>query len=408
MIVHKAYRYEVEPTAGQLERCRKHVGVARFAYNWGLARRIEEYRSTGKSSNAIAQHRQINELKDTDFPWMREVSKCAPQEALRDLDSAYKHFFRRVKQGKKPGFPKFKKKGVSRDSCRFTGSIKVLHRKIQVPKLGKLRTKESTNAFDGRILNATLSREADRWFVALAVEVEMAEPRRVLGPTVGIDLGINCFAVTSENERIEAPKPLLHAQTLLARRQRRHSRKQKGSNNRRKSALCLARLHRRVRNVRNDFLHKLTTNLAKTKSVLVVEDLSVQNMLRNRSLAKHIADAGWAEFRRQLAYKTQWYGSELVVAPKFFPSSKTCSRCGHVKAELSRDERTYTCSECNLEIDRDLNAARNLATMSTRSSRESNACGDGVRPKRRLRPKRRRSSTKQESAVVVSQEMTKV
>jgi putative transposase len=225
----------------------------------------------------------------------------------------------------------------------------------------------------------------------------MSKPAHVIGPAVGIDLGLNCFAVTSENERIEAPKPLLHAQALLAKRQRMHSKKQKGSNNCYKSAMGLARLHRRVRNVRNDFLHKLTTNLAKTKSVLVVEDLGVGTMLRNHSLAKHIADAGWAEFRRQLVYKTQWYGSELVVAPKFYPSSKTCSRCGHVKATLSLAERTYICSECDFEIDRDLNAAQNLEQLATRSSRGSNACGDCVRPRPAHRLRRR--SLKQELAL---------
>jgi putative transposase len=403
MIIHKAYRYEVEPTVGQLDRCRKAVGTARFVYNWGLARRITEYQTTGKSSNAIAQHRQLNALKDSDFPWMREVSKCAPQEALRNLDAAYQGFFRRVKAGQKPGFPKFKKKGVSRDSCRFTGTIEVMHRKIQIPKLGRLRTKETTEQFEGRILNATLSRDADRWFVSLAVEVDIPEPKPVVGPVVGVDLGINTFAVLSNGTCVEAPKPLKHVQDLLARRQRQHARKHNGSANRRKSVMCLARLHRRVKNVRNDFIHKLTTNLAKTKSVIVVEDLSVRNMMGNRGLARSIADAGWGEFRRQLAYKTAWYGSRLVVAPKFFPSSKTCGQCGHVKFSLPLSERTFTCDACGLEIDRDLNAAQNLEQLVTRSSRESNACGDCVRPRPAHRLRRR--SLKQELAL---SEMTMV
>ncbi|RLI83288.1 MAG: transposase, partial [Archaeoglobales archaeon] len=330
MLVHKAYRYEIQPTAGQLDRCRQSVGTARFTYNWALARRIEEYQTTGMSSNAVVQHRQLNKLKDTEFPWMRSVSKCCAQEALRDLDRAYENFFRRLKQGKKPGFPKFKRKGKNRDSCRFTGSIKVLHRKIQLPRLGKLRTKEKTDKFCGRILSATLSREADRWFVSLAVEVDAPGPGPVAGPVVGVDLGIHHFAVMSDGTTVSAPKPLVRAQGLLARRQRKHARKQKGSANRRKSAMGLARLHRRVRNARKDFIHKLTTWLAKTKSVIVVEQLGVSNMIRNRSLARSIADAGWAEFRRQLGYKTRWYGSQLIVAPRFYPSSKTCSNCGCV------------------------------------------------------------------------------
>ena len=380
MLINKAYKYEVQPTTGQLEKCWQHVGTARYVYNWGLGRRIKEYKETGKSSSAIDQHKQLNALKATEFLWMREVSKCAPQEALRDLDKAYKNFFRRVRQGKKPGFPVFKKKGKAKDSCRFTGAIKVRYRKIQLPHLGRLRTNESTEKFTGRTLSATLSRTADRWFVSVSVEVEILDPKPVIGSVVGVDLGINSFAVLSDGTKIESPKPLKHAQGLLAKRQRRHSRKQRGSNNRRKSAMGLARLHYRIRNVRSDFLNKFSTMLAKTKSVIVVEDLSVFNMMKNHRLARSIADQGWAEFSRQLEYKSKWYGSGLVVAPRFFPSSKTCSSCGHVKAKLSLSERTFICDACGFEIDRDLNAARNLEQLSTRSSRESYACGDPVRP----------------------------
>ena len=161
--LHKAYRYELVPTRGQLELFRKHVGVARFAYNWGLGRRIDEFEKTGKSASAITQHKQLNALKDSEFPWMREVSKCAPQEALRDLDRAYKHFFRRVKQGKKPGFPKFKKRGVARDSCRFTGAIKIKHRKVGLPRFGWIRTKEKTDKSPRRALMNDLAVIAKVW-----------------------------------------------------------------------------------------------------------------------------------------------------------------------------------------------------------------------------------------------------
>ena len=408
VIVHKAYRYEIRPTAGQLHKLFQHAGVARFAYNWGLGRRIKEYKKTGKSSSAITQHKQLNVLKATEFPWMYEVSKCAPQEALQNLDCAYKAFFRRVKQGKKPGFPRFKKKGYSRDSYRLTGTIKVGHRKIKLPRHGWVCTKEKTNKFqkaNPKILSATVSREANRWFVSIAVKVEIPDPKPVRGPVVGVDLGINTFAVLSDGRKIESPKALGHK--CLVRRQRQHSRKEKGSKNRRRSAMRLARLHRRIRTRRNDFLHKTTTMLAKTKSAIVVEDLSVRNMMRNGSLARSIGDQGWSEFRRQLVYKTEWYGSKLIVADRFCPSSKTCSRCGHVKAELTLAERTFTCSECGLEVDRDLNAALNLEALarkgqagSTGSFPGSNACGDGVRPSRLPRQARRLSSVKQELAGV--------
>ncbi len=193
---------------------------------------------------------------------------------------------------------------------------------------------------------------------------------------VGIDLGLKCFAVLSDGTWIESPKPLAKAQRRLRHRQRLHSRKQRGSRNRRKSAAGLARLHRRIRCQRADFLHKATTMLAKTKSVIVVEDLSVRGMIRNHSLARSIADAGWAEFRRMLAYKTQWYGSRLEIAPRFYPSTKTCSACGVIKDAMLLSERVFYCEACRLEIDRDLNAARNLASLVAESSSETqNACG---------------------------------
>jgi len=237
--------------------------------------------------------------------------------------------------------------------------------------VGCVRTKETTEKFRGRILSATVSREADRWYVSLAVEVERPDPKPVDGAAVGVDLGIAAFATLSDGTKVEAPKALAKALRRLRHRHRLHSRKRRGSRNRRKSALGLARLHRRIRCQRTDFLHKLTTALAKTKSVIVVEDLSVRGMMGNPHLSRSIADAGWCEFRRMLEYKTLWYGSRLVVAPRFYPSTKTCSACGHVKDEIPLSERVFRCEVCGLVMDRDLNAARNLASLVAGSSPES-------------------------------------
>jgi putative transposase len=361
MLINSAYRYELDPNSHQSILLAKHAGAARFAYNWGLSRRIALWEQEKKRINAIEQHKELNALKGVDFPWMYEVSKCSPQEALRDLERAFQNFFRGLKTGRKIGFPKFKKKG-RHDSFRLTGAIHVLERHIQLPRLGKIRAKETT-ALQGRILSATVSREADRWFVSLAVEMEICDPVPVKGPAAGIDVGLNHFAAIvsgSESVKIEAPKPLNRYLKLLRRRQRRHSRKQKGSRNRKKSALQLARLHRRVHNIRQDFLHKLTTELAKTKSVIVVEDLNVSGMVRNTRLARYIADVGWGEFRRQLEYKTKWYGSRMVVASRFYPSSKTCSACGTVQEEMPLSIREWTCPVCGTHHDRDINAAKNL------------------------------------------------
>lgn len=391
MKVNQAFRYEIDPTNVQRSLLVKSAGVARFAFNWALAdrkRRFEENEGKAKYTTAIEQHRLLNNLKATAFPWMYEVSKCAPQEALRDCERAFKNFWRGWKQGRKVGFPRFKKKGLN-DSFRLTGAISICPRGIVLPRIGEVRAKEATGKFHGRILSATVRREADRWFVSLTVEAERCDPRPVQGPTVGVDLGLEAFATLSDGTRIEAPKPLKTALDRLRRRSRQHSRKQKGSRNRRKAALRLARLHRRIRNTRTDWLHKLTTTLAKTKLVIVVEDLSVRGMIRNRRLARSISDAGWHEFRRMLDYKTKWYGSELRVIGRFQPSSRTCSACNAYHQTLTLADRTLVCHECGHTEHRDLNAARNILAFGMNHGTESssgtgaghardNACGDRI------------------------------
>jgi putative transposase len=224
-------------------------------------------------------------------------------------------------------------------------------------------------------------READRWYVSLTVEAERKDPSPVLGPVAAVDLGLLSFAVISDGEREErvgAPKPLARCLHRLRRRSKAHSRKRKGSKKAARWALCVARLHRRVRNVRTDFLHKLSTKLAKTKSVVMLEDLNVRGMVRNPRLARHIADAGWWSFRRMLEYKAQWYGSRVVIAPRSFPSSKTCAECGAVLETLRLSVRAWTCPACGVEHDRDSNAARNLVAWyrATGSSPGSDACGE--------------------------------
>jgi putative transposase len=256
---------------------------------------------------------------------------------------------------------------------------------VVLPRIGRVRTKEATGKFCGRILSASCRREADRWYVALTVEAARPDPVAVTGPVVGVDRGIRAFAVCSDGTRIDSPRALTRGLRRLRRRGRAVTRKQPGSANRRRAVLALARCHRHIRNQRVDALHKATTALAKAKSVIVVEDLHVAGMVRNRQLARAIADQGWAEFHRQLAYKTAWYGSRLLVAPRFYPSSKTCSSCGLLKTTLPPDMRMFSCEGCGLMIDRDLNAARNLARLAgaeaglvaASSAETQNACGEG-------------------------------
>jgi putative transposase len=372
MKINRAYRYELKPNVNQKIFLAMHAGVARFTYNWGLSQRIELYEKEKKSTNAIEQHRILNSLKKSHYPWMYEVSKCAPQEALRDLDKAFKNFFRGLKQNEKIGFPQFKKKGFN-DSFRLTGTIKIKNKEVQLPRLGSIRLKEKSKV-EGKILSATINREADRWFVSLTIEQQI-EPSKPLGEAVGVDVGLGCFAALSNGQKELAPKPLEKKIKRLKRLSKQHSKKISGSKNRKKSALKLARQHRKIRNIRKDFLHKFSTKLAKTKSVIIVEDLNIKGMLQGK-LNRSIHDAGWGEFRRMLEYKTTWYGSQLIVAPRYYPSSKTCSICGFLMNEMPLSIRDWKCQCCQSQHDRDINAAKNLLNLYTGSSPGIYACGD--------------------------------
>jgi putative transposase len=380
MLTNKAYRYELDPNNIQRSHLAQHAGVARFAYNWGLEKRIARYKNNqgdDRFTDAMKQHKLLNSMKKNQFSWMYETSKCAPQEALRDLHRAFKNFYRGLKTGKKIGFPRFKRRGV-RDSFRLTGAIKFHERGIQLPRIGKVRIKEKRKSYySGRILSVTVRRRANRWFVSVTVEEDIIDPQPVRGAPVGVDLGVKTLATLSDGTTFANPRAMGRRLRKLKQLHRFLSRKKKGSKNREKAKLRLAKMYLRVFNIRQDTLHKVTTYLAKSHSKIVIEDLLVSGMLKNRRLARAIADVGFYEFRRQLEYKCGWYGSELVVVSRTFPSSKMCSHCGHRKKELSLSEREYHCEQCGLEIDRDLNAALNLVAVSLPET--ENACGEEVR-----------------------------
>jgi len=380
MKINKAYKTELAPNKTQLTLLAKSVGTARFVWNWGLALRIEEYKTTGKSSNAIDQHRQLNQLKQQEeYGWLYEVSKCCGQEALRDLDKAYANFFRRVKnKDGKAGHPKFKSKHDSKQSFRLAGSISATESRVHLPRIGWVKLKEKNYIpVDCKALSATVSKRANRWFVSILTEEEINPVNNAEGRVVGIDLGIKVLATTSDNVVYINPKALNKNLKKLARLQKQHSRKVKGSNNRRKHISKIQRVHCRVSCIRNDAIHQMTTAVAKTKPRLVViEDLAVKNMMRNHKLARSLSDVAFGETRRQFEYKGKWYGFEVMVADRYYPSSKMCSRCGHIKVELKLSDRIFICPVCGLVIDRDLNASINLEQYPTQSSWGSNACGD--------------------------------
>jgi putative transposase len=380
MLVTKAYRYELDPNNRQKSFLHQHAGVARFVYNWGLEQRINLFKiNQGKDrfTNAMKQHKLLTSLKRTQFPWMYECSKCAPQEALRDLHKAFQNFYRGRKMGKSVGFPQFKRKG-ERDSFRLNGTIRFGGRRIQLPRIGKIRIKEKRDVyFNGRILSATVRRRADRWFVSITVKEETPDPISVKGQAVGVDLGVRTLATLSDGTVFANPRALGKKLRKIRQLSKSLSRKKKGSKNHEKAKIRLARMYLIIFNIRQDTLHKVTTCLAKSHSRIVIEDLGVSNMMKNKKLARAIGDVGFFEFRKQLKYKCQWYGSQLVVAPRTFPSSKLCSCCGHKKKELSLSEREYVCEQCGVRIDRDLNAALNLVAVSLPET--ENAYGESVR-----------------------------
>ena len=358
----RGYKTELAPDERQLPLLYQHAGVARFAYNWGLRWKLNVMDCNQlphehlRLPTAINLHKELNRLKKTKYAWMYESSKCAPQEALRDLDAAFSNFFEH-----RAGFPKFKGKKRGIGSFTLTGRIRARSDEIHLPRIGNVRLKERGYLPPRAHINsATISERAGRWFVAINVVEEIDEPKQIVGPAVGVDMGISELLVVSDGTTIENPRALSRHQKKLKHLQREISRKKKGSKNRWKAIQALRRKHYHVACVRFDAISKATTMLARTKSVIVVENLNVRGMMKNHSIAGSIADAGWAEAVRQLEYKTAWHGSGLLVADTWYPSTKRCSSCGNVKERIALCERIYHCEVCGLTIDRDLNAAKNL------------------------------------------------
>jgi putative transposase len=368
------YKTELKPNNKQISHFMGCCGLSRFAYNWGLGRRIKEYEETKKSSNAIEQHREINVLKKTDYGWMYNYSKAIPQEALRDLDVAFKNFFRRCKKGEKAGYPRFKSKKKGIGSFRLTGSISIEGDRVKLPRIGWVKLKEVNYLPVGQPQQVSISEKAGRWFISFNVKNDFSIPSVKDGEIVGIDLGINKLATCSDGSVYDNPKSLRKNLKKLKRVQQDLSRKQKGSKNREKAKKKVQRVHYKILNIRKDALHKATSAIVKTKPCIVVlEDLNVSGMMKNGKLSRSIQDASFYEFRRMMEYKLEWIGSKLLFVDRFYPSSKLCSGCGNKKVELGLSERVYKCEVCGLEIDRDYNASLNLKSVYSCSSTASSA-----------------------------------
>jgi putative transposase len=369
-------------------------GVSRFAYNWGLAEWKRQYEA-GQKPSGQSLKKQFNSIRHVDFPWSGEVLRDATSQPFTNLQSAFGSFFK-----KKSRFPRFKKKGIHDSFYVANDRFETIGLKIRIPKLGWVRMCEALR-FEGKILSAVVSRTANRWFVSISVEIPDCAITFENQEVVGVDLGIKTLATLSNGEKFEAPKPLARSLDRLRRLNRQLSRKQKGSRNRIKARERLAKLHYRISCIRFDALHKLTTSLVQRFGTIVIEDLNVAGMVKNRHLSRAISDLGFGEFRRQLEYKTKAANSDLVVADRWYPSSKLCFDCGFVIDILPLSIREWICPSCGSVHDRDENASRNLKhlgwAMPELTPVEKKALAD---PNRLAKP----SSAKQELCRVQSQE----
>jgi len=368
----KAHKIKLYPTKLQEALLRKSCGVARHSYNWALGKWKELY-ETGEKPSAYYLVKLQNSIKRQEMPFYLDVSKTAPELAIHHLESAFKKMWR---EGK--GYPKFKKKGV-RDSfvaIANSSEFRDYNLKIHVPRIGKIKCSESLR-FNGRVTRVTISRVADMWFAVINVDIPNEIPSVSDNQVaVGIDFGIKSMMVLSDGTIYENPKALKSKMKGLNRLQRGLSRKMKGGKNRYKQQMKVAKKHYQISCIRNNAIHKATSEIVKMYDKIIIETLKPLNMVKNRKLSQAIGDVSFGEISRQLAYKAQWAGKELVKADQWFASSKICSNCGNKKEKLSLGERTYKCDNCGFVCDRDLNAAINLANYSPTSKIEgSKACG---------------------------------
>lgn len=347
-----AHKIMLDFTKAQEQYCCQAAGTARFTYNWGLAHWQMQYRH-GEKPTAATLTKQWNAVKYARYPWLSALHRDAHAQPFTNLNTAFQKFFRH-----EAGYPTFKKKG-QHDSCSIANDkVHPQGKRLRIPKLGWVRMREALR-FTGKLMAATVSRTADRWYVSLSVQVDAVPPCENQAERVGVDLGVKHLATLSTGEKIDGPKPLHGALRQLRRINRQLARRVQCSANWDKTKTKLGRVHARISAIRTDALHKLTTRLTQTYAAVVIEDLHVQGMVRNHSLARAISDRGFGTFRRMLTYKAEAYGCIVHVASRWFPSSKLCL-CSVLNATLTLKDRVFVCGDCGHAEDRDVHAAKNL------------------------------------------------
>jgi putative transposase len=391
----KAHKIRLHPTAEQANYFARAAGTARFTFNWAVAEWKRQYEAGGKPS-ALALRTQFNEIKKEQFPWVYDVTKCAVEGAFMDVAAAFKNFFEGRKAGRKTGFPQFKTKRRSRQSFYLANDkFTVGDHWIDVPKLGRVNMAESLR-FTGKILSARISKQASWWWVSITVEMPDEIPLNT-SPPVGVDVGLNRLATLSDGRKFENQKPLVSQLKKLRRLNKELARRTKGGKNWLKTKDKLSRTHYQIACMRLDWLHKLTTEIAKTSGIVAVEDLHVKGLIRNRCLSRSFSDAAVGTLLDLLESKVPRQGGMLLKVERFFPSSQLCHCCGTRKEDLTLADRIFGCPnfDCGYSGDRDENAALNLILEALRmfglnlnmpssrvaTARRKTAWGPGVRPK---------------------------
>ena len=351
----KSYKYKLKPSEEQIVLLNKHFGSVRFAYNFFLNERKKEYETNKNTINYYDNAKSLTELKkQEDYSWLNEINSQSLQDSLKNLETAYKNFFRFKK-----GFPKFKSKHIRNSFC-VPQFVKLDNGKLKIPKFKEPIDLILSRTFTGTIKQCTISKTpTNEYFVSILVETTHSVVPKT-GKSIGIDLGIKDFVITSEGYKYKNNRYTKTYAKKLKENQQHLSRKTKGSNRYQKQKLKVATIYKKITNSRLDNLHKVSTELIKKYDLIVLEDLNIKGMIKNHKLSKHIADVSWSKFIELLTYKAEWNDKKIVKVDRFFPSSKTCNCCGYINQNLKLDMREWTCPSCNSKLDRDLNASINI------------------------------------------------